>query len=92
MLLHERGWHGELIDEACTALVEACVEGELEGRNVVELSADEARAVLDRAIADDEVRALCILAEVHDRGDADGDELRDALRDVDTFADSLGEE
>jgi hypothetical protein len=91
MLLHARGWNGELIDEACTALLEACSEGELEGKDVRELESNEAQRVLAEPVDDDEIRALCRLASIHDRGDATGDEFRAALRDLDAFADSLGE-
>ncbi len=91
MLLHARGWNGELIDEACMALLEACSEGALEGKEVAELSPSEAARVLAQPVADDELRVLCGLAALHDRGDATGDELRAALRDLDAFADSLGE-
>jgi hypothetical protein len=92
MLLHERGWSGELIDRACTALVEACTEGELEGREVAGLTAAETRRVLDEPIREDENFALCRLAEVHDRADEEGETMRGALRDVDAFADALGEQ
>lgn len=91
MLLHARGWNGELIDEACTALLEACSEGELEGKEVSKLTPGEAQRVLAEPADGDELGALCSLAELHDRGDATGDELRAALRDLDAFADSLGE-
>jgi hypothetical protein len=91
MLLHARGWNGELIDEACTALLEACAEGALEGRNVGDLAPSEARRVLAQAAQEDEVRALCRVAGVHGRLDSTGEALRTALRDLDAFADSLGE-
>ncbi len=91
MLLRARGWSGELIDEACTALLDACSEGELKGRAMSELTPSEAQRALAEAPDDDELQALCRLAEVHDRGDSTGDEFRAALRDLDAFADSLGE-
>ena len=91
MLLHARGWSGELVDEACGALLEACADGELEGRDVSALAPDEAAGVLAEPVEDDELVALCRLAAVHDRGDAEGDELRTALRDLDAYADALGE-
>jgi hypothetical protein len=91
MLLHARGWNGELIDEACTALLEACSEGEFEGKAVSELTPSEAARVLTKPADEDELRVLCNLADLHDRGDATGDEFRTALRDLDAFADSLGE-
>ena len=91
MLLHARGWSGENVDDACTALLDACAQGELEGRDVSQLGPSESQAVLSTRASDDELRALCVLAELHDRGDAAGDEFRAALRDLDAFADSLGE-
>ena len=92
MLLHARGWGGELIDEACTALVEACTEGELQGREVGGLTPAETCRVLERSIAADESLALCRVAEVHDRADDEGEATRGALRDLDAFADALGEQ
>jgi hypothetical protein len=92
MLLHARGWSGELVDEGCTALLAACFEGELDGKEVYQLTAAEAQSVLAEQVADDEIRALCAVAEIHDRGDGEGDRLRAALRDLDAFADSLGED
>ena len=92
MLLHERGWGGELIDGACTALLESCSEGEFEGREVAALTPAETRRVLDEPLPEDESYALCRIAEVHDRADRDGDILRGALRDLDAFADALGEQ
>ncbi|MEN8161051.1 MAG: hypothetical protein ABFS41_13345 [Myxococcota bacterium] len=92
MLLHARGWDGELIDGACTALVEACTDGEFEGREVTALTPEETRRVLEEPVPADESRALCRLAEVHDRADAEGDAMRGALRDLDAFADALGEQ
>lgn len=91
MRLHARGWNGELIDEACTALLEACSEGELQGRDVSQLAPSEARRLVSEPADDDELRALCALAAVHDRSDSVGDDFRAALRDLDAFADSLGE-
>jgi hypothetical protein len=88
-LLHARGWSGELVDEACEALLEACVEGELEGRAVAGLAPGEIAGVLGRGVAPDEAGALCAVAEVHDRADGEGDRLRDALHDLDAFVDGL---
>ena len=92
MLLHARGWSGELIDEACAALTDACSQGAFEGMQASELTPGQARRVLPEAAADDELRVLCSLAELHDRGDQTGDRFRAALRDLDAFADSLGED
>ena len=92
MLLHERGWSGELIDQACTALIEACADGEFEGRDVAGLMPGEARRVLSEPVVDDEGTALCRLAELHDRADDESETMRAALRDLDALADALGEE
>lgn len=92
MLLHARGWSGEAIDEACTALVEACTEGELEGREVVGLTLAETQRVLDEPVSEDENSALRRAAEVHDRADNEGETMRGALRDLDAFAEALGEQ
>ena len=91
MLLHARGWSGELVDEACAALIEACAEGAFAGRNVSELAPGEAQRVLAQTAGEDELRALCRLAGIQGRLDATGEALRGALRDLDAFADSLGE-
>lgn len=86
MLLHERGWPGELVDEACEALIESCLEGKFQGRLIRELTLHEVRRILGQQLSSEESRALCGVAEVRDRS---GD-VREALRDLDTFADSLG--
>jgi hypothetical protein len=90
LLLHRRGWRGELIDEACGRIVEACGEGELAGRPVGGLAAEEIAAVLTQPLGDAESRALARVCEVHERADAQGHSLREALRDLDAFVDSLG--
>jgi hypothetical protein len=87
VLLHERGWHGELVDEACTSILEACAGGDLDGRDVGDLAPDEVRHVLSEPVDDEEAEALLVLAEVHDRGDVEGERLRRALLDLDAFAD-----
>ncbi len=91
MLLHERAWHGDLIDEACEVVAEACLEGEFRGRSMRQLTADDLRKVLRHRLTPEEARALCHVAEVRGRSDHDGGQLREALRDLDAFADSLGE-
>ncbi len=91
MLLHQRGWSGELIDEACAALAEACTDGEFKGRDVAELTPAETRRVLDEPISEDENSALCRVAEVHGRADQDGETMRNALPDLDAFAQALSE-
>jgi hypothetical protein len=58
---------------------------------VSDLTPSEAERVLTKPADEDELRVLCSLAGLHDRGDATGDEFRTALRDLDAFADSLGE-
>lgn len=90
MLLHERAWAGDLVDEACEALAEACLEGELRGRPVRDLTVEEVRKVLEHRVSPEEARALCRVADVRGRADADGIQSREALRDLDAFADSLG--
>jgi len=90
MLLHSRGWHGELVDEACEQLIESCFEGELEGRPVGDLTQEEITHILTQSVAEEEARALARVSDVHDRADADGQALRAALRDLDAFADSFG--
>jgi len=92
MLLHERGWQGELIDEACDALLEACAEGTLLGKLPTELSENEVTAVLRQNPDPEEVLALQLVADTWDRGSSDGDALRAALVDLDAFADRLGAE
>ena len=91
VLLHHLGWTGEMIDDACTALVDACAEGTLQGRDVSSLTPTEVRQVLAEPVREDEARALGRLAELRDRADPDGDALRAALRDLDAYVDALGE-
>ena len=91
MLLHERAWHGELVDEACEALVEACLDGAFRGRMVRDLTVDEINKVLRQRVSPAEARALSHVAEIRDRPDGEGKRSREALRDLDAFADSLGE-
>ncbi len=92
MLLHERGWQGELIDEACDALLEACAEGSLLGKLLSELTEAEVVEILRQRPDPDEVTALQAVANTWDQADRDGAELRAALVDLDAFADRLGEE
>ena len=87
--LHERGWGGELIDEACVALAEACEEGFLQGRAVFEVSHDEVRKVLREPVTEEETHALRIVAAVHERMDEEGGRLRAALVDLDAFLTAL---
>ena len=91
VLLHHLGWSGEMVDGACTALIEACAEGDLEGRQPTSLSTPEVRRVLAEPVRPDEAVALGLVAEIRDHADADGDGLRAALRDLDAFVDDLGE-
>lgn len=91
VLLHHLGWNGEMIDDACTALVDACAKGALEGRDVSDLTPSEARQVLAEPIRDDEAAALCRLAELRGQANPDGESLRAALRDLDAWVDALGE-
>ena len=91
MLLHERAWHGDLIDEACEALAEACLEGGFRGQEMRQLTVDDVCNVLEHRVSVEEASALCRVAEVRARFDLDGRQSREALRDLDAFADSLGE-
>jgi len=91
LLLHRRGWHGELVDEACERLIEACLEGELAGRPTGDLTQHEIARVLGQSPTEEEARALARVSEVHDRTDPDGHALRDALGDLDAFAEALPE-
>lgn len=90
--LHARGWRGELVEEACEALARELQEGPLQGRELADLSPDEVRGVLREPVAEDEARALRLVAEAWDRADAEGDRLRAVLGDLDAFADGLGPE
>ncbi len=92
MLLHERAWRGELVDQACSALLEACRDGKFKGVEVRGLTPAEAREVLEEPVTDDEGSAICRLAEVYDGAGAEGDALRAALLDLDAFAEALGED
>jgi hypothetical protein len=89
LVLHQRGWNGELVDDACAQLVEALLEGDLVGRAARDLTPPEVSAALGQSLAEDEARALVRVSEVHDRTNAEGQGLRDALRDLDAFAESL---
>jgi hypothetical protein len=88
LLLHRRGWHGEGLEDACARLSGACLEGELAGRPLEQLRPHEIARALGHTLADDEAAALARLCEVHDRVDASGQALRDALADLDAFAQS----
>lgn len=89
LLLHALGWEGDLIDGACEALTQACAEGALQGRNVLELSRRDVEKVLQQKVGEQESGALLRLAELHDRLDRQGNELRRALYNLDAFVESL---
>lgn len=89
LLLHSLGWEGDLIDGACEALNSACTEGALQARGLLSLSREEVGGVLQQDVAEEESNALLCVAEVHDRLDRQGNELREALYHLDAFVESL---
>lgn len=89
LLLHQRGWTGEMIDEACVALLGARGSPPLRQRELTSWTPERVREVLREPIPDDESGALCLAADVHDRADPAGSALRSALRDLDAFVASL---
>jgi hypothetical protein len=92
MLLHENGWTGEHLDEACEALVESCLDGEMHGLLLRELQPSDVSQVLRTSVSSDEARALCRVAEVRELADEEGERVRDAFRDLDAFVNSLSED
>jgi hypothetical protein len=89
LLLHSLRWEGGLIDGACEALNLACADGALQGRSLLGLSRREVEEVLQQAVGQQESEALLCVAEVHDRLDRKGNELRKALYNLDAFIESL---
>lgn len=89
LLLHQRGWTGEMIDDACVALLGARDGPLLQQRELASWSPERVRGLLREPIPDDESAALCLAADFHDRADPAGDALRSALRDLDAFVAGL---
>jgi hypothetical protein len=89
LLLHSLGWEGELVDGACEALSSACSEGGMQGRALLSLSREEVEGVLRQEVSGLESEALLCVAEVHDRLDHSGNELRNALYNLNAFVESL---
>lgn len=89
LILHALGWEGDLIDGACEALNQACSDGALQGRALLGLSRREVEGVLQQGVDEQESGALLRLAEVHDRLDHQGNELRHALYNLDAFVESV---
>jgi hypothetical protein len=89
LLLHSLGWEGGLIDGACEALNQACRDGVLQGKALLGLSRQEVEDVLQQRVEEHESEALLCIAEVHDRIDRVGDDLRNALYNLDAFVESL---
>jgi hypothetical protein len=89
LLLHALGWDGDLIDGACEALNQACRDRALQGRALLGLSRREVEDVLQQGVNEQESGALLRVAEVHDRLDREGNELRRALYNLNAFVESL---
>jgi hypothetical protein len=89
LLLHSLGWEGDLIDGACEALNQACADGSLQGKPLLSLSRREVEEVLQQRVEEPESNALLRVAEVHDRLDHEGNELRKALYNLNAFVESL---
>jgi hypothetical protein len=89
LLLHSLGWEGDLIDGACEALNQACTDGVLQGRALLGLARQEVEDVLQQPVGEQESEALLRVAELHDRLDREGNELRTALYNLNAFVESL---
>jgi hypothetical protein len=86
--LHEMGWETDEIDAACDAIVEACTEGDYEGNEPSELDDDQLEEVLGGDYAVSERKALAALAELRAQEDPDAEAMREALWDLEEFAES----
>jgi len=86
--LHEMGWDTDDIDSACEALVEACSDGLFEGTEPSELEPDQLEQVLGGEMSRTEREAVVCLAEVRAQEDPEAEAMREALWDIDEFADS----
>ena len=86
--LHEMGWDTDDIDSACDALVEACTDGAFEGIEPSELAPEELAQILGDDMTPTERDALVRLSEVRALEDPEADALREALWDIDEFAES----
>jgi hypothetical protein len=86
--LHEMGWDTDDIDFACEALVEACREGIFEGNEPSDLDGDQLKQVLGDDMSTSEQEAVVTLAEVRAQEDPEAEAMREALWDIDEFAES----
>lgn len=86
--LHEMGWDTDDIDSACEALVEACTDGAFENTEPSELDPDQLAQVLGDEYSPSERDAVVLLAEMRAAEDPETDAMREALWDIDEFADS----
>ncbi len=85
--LHEMGWETDDIDAACDVLVEARTDGDYEGHEPSELDDEQLEDVLVGEYSARERKALVVLAEIRAQQDPDGDAMREALWDLEEFAD-----
>ncbi len=91
LLLHSRDWSGELVADACEALSVAYDEGTLKGASLEEVRSSQVSALLSEPVDDEEAEALLTLLALLAEGDEDETDLfRNALRDLDAFAERLG--
>src|SRR5688572_10006289 len=86
--LHEMGWDTDDIDSACEALVEACREGVFEGNEPSDLDSDQLKQILGGDMSSSEQEAVVTLAEVRAQEDPEAEAMREALWDIDEFAES----
>jgi hypothetical protein len=86
--LHEMGWDTDDIDSACEALVEACRDGIFEGSEPSDLDSDQLKQILGNDMSGSEQEAVVCLAEVRAQEDPEAEAMREALWDIDEFAES----
>src|SRR5262249_9517728 len=86
--LHEMGWDTDDIDSACEALVEACREGIFEGNEPSDLDSAQLKQILGGDMSSSEQEAVVCLAEVRAQEDPEAEAMREALWDIDEFAES----
>jgi hypothetical protein len=86
--LHEMGWDTDDIDSACDALLEACREGIFEGNEPSDLDSDQLKQILGDDMNSSEQEAVVCLAEVRAQEDPEAEAMREALWDIDEFAES----
>lgn len=84
--LHASGWNADDIDEACEALSEACSEGVYEGTAVRDLTTDQIQAALRAEVPAPQLDALRVVAALREQQNAEAEQLRQALYDLDAFA------